>query len=402
MRAYKYKAISNGGETVKGVIDAYDEFEAVAKIKETCDVILDIDEVKKSRGEAINLNEPLTVSEKVLALTANQFAILLKAGLPLSRTVEVIAQQTSDNLMKRYLDTAKDDVAAGYSLAQALEIRGKKIPPAFIETIRAGESSGTLEHSFEKLSSYYEKSYKLRRKVKNAMTYPLMLILLSIVVVIVVVKMAVPTISDVVESSGGQLPGPTRLLLNIYEFFGNNGLIVLAIVAILIVAYILWSKTENGKMTMGRIMLKMPILGDVNTMNAASEFAGNMMTLLSAGLSVTQALSIVARVISSYPVAQSIGSAVFGVEEGKRLGDVLRDNPYFPPLLVEMTAVGEESGSLEETLETIGAYFDSEVEEKSAKALGMLEPIMTIFLGVIIGFIVISLYLPMFTMYTGM
>ena len=402
MRAYKYKALSAGGKKVNGVVEAYDEFEAVAKIKDTCDVILDIDEVRESRGEAIHLNEPTKLSEKVLALTANQFAILLKAGLPLSRTVEIVANQTNDALMKRYLNLVKDDVAAGYSLAQALELRAKKMPAAFIETVRAGEASGTLEHSFEKLAVFYEKSYKLRGKVRSAMTYPLLLIALSVVVVIVVVKVAVPTIGNMISETGGQMPWPTQFLLDLYDFMGQWGLLILLLVAILIVAYLFWSKTEGGKETMGKVMLRLPILGDLNTMNAASEFAGNMMTLLSSGLPVTQCLNITGKVMSNYVVAQSVSGAVFGVEEGKKLGDVLRDNKYFPPLLVEMTGVGEESGSLEETLETIGAYFDSEVEEKSAKALGMLEPIMTIILGVVIGFIVIALYLPMFTMYSGM
>lgn len=401
MRAYKYKALSGSGQKVNGIVEAYDEFEAVAKIKQTCDVILDINEVKESKREAFHLNEPMWVSEKVLSLTANQFAILLKAGLPMSRTVEVIAQQTTDALMKRYLLQVKDDVAAGYSLAQSLELRGKKIPIAFIETIRAGEASGTLEQSFEKLASYYEKSYKLRAKVRSAMTYPLLLIVLAVVVVIVVVKMAVPTIAGVMGDAV-EMPWPTQFLLNVYTFFQKNGLVFLIVVAILVIAYILWSKTENGKMSVSKFQLKIPVLGAVNSMNAASEFAGNMMTLLSAGLSVTQALSITGRVMSNYAVGQSVSAAVFGVEEGKRLGDVLRDNPYLPPLLTEMTSVGEESGALEDTLKTIGNYFDSEVEEKSAKALGMLEPIMTIVLGIIIGFIVIALYLPMFTMYNGM
>ncbi|HQC35725.1 MAG TPA: type II secretion system F family protein, partial [Bacillota bacterium] len=137
-------------------------------------------------------------------------------------------------------------------------------------------------------------------------------------------------------------------------------------------------------------------------LNAASEFAGNMMTLLSSGLPVTKALSITGKVMSNYVVGKSVAGTVFDIEEGKRLGDVLRDNPYLPPLLTEMTAVGEESGSLEETLRIIGAYFDSEVEEKTTKAISMLEPMMTVFLGVVIGFIVIALYLPMFTMYSGM
>ena len=399
MKAYKYKALSLSGKKVSGVVEAYDEFEAVSKIKESCNVILDIAEVKAVKKEGININDPLWVSEKVLALTASQFAILLKAGLPTARTVDIIAHQTTDNLMKRILLEAKEDVLAGYSLAQSLETRGKKIPQAFIETVRAGEASGTLENSFEKLAAYYEKSYKLRAKVKGAMRYPIMLIVLAIVVVIVIVNVAVPTIAGMIEEGGGKMPGPTQFLLDIYDFFHNHGIAVLIVCAVLGIIYALWAKTEDGKEKLGELALKLPVLGQVNTLNAASEFAGNMMTLLSSGLSVTKALAITGKVMSNYVVGKSVAGAVFGVEEGKRLGDVLRDNPYLPPLLTEMTSVGEESGSLEETLKTIGEYFDSEVEEKTGKAIGMLEPMMTIFLGVVIGFIVIALYLPMFTMY---
>ncbi len=402
MKVYRYKALSLSGKKVSGMVEARDEFEAVTKIKESCNVILDIVEVKRRKREGINLNDPLWVSEKVLALTASQFAILLKSGLPIARTVEVIAQQTTDNLMKRILLQVKDDVLSGYSLAQSLETRGKKIPQVFIETVRAGEASGTLENSFERLAAYYEKSYKLRGKVKGAMRYPIILVLLSIVVVIIVVNVAVPTISNIISSTGGTMPWPTQFLLDVYNFFKKNGLGVIIGLAVLGIIYFLWGRTEDGKVKRGELALKLPVLGKINTLNAASEFAGNMMTLLSSGLPTTKALSITGKVMSNYVVGNSVAGTVFDIEEGKRLGDVLKDNPYLPPLLTEMTAVGEESGSLEETLKTIGEYFDSEVEEKTARAIGMLEPMMTIFLGVVIGFIVIALYLPMFTMYSGM
>lgn len=402
MKAYKYKALSHSGKKLSGVVEAYDEFEAVSKIKESCNVILDIVEVKGGKKERINLNDPLWVSEKVLALVASQFAILLKSGLPTARTVEIIAQQTNDNLMKRILLQVKEDVLAGYSLAQSLDSRGKKIPQAFIETVRAGEVSGTLENSFSKLADYYENSYKLRGKVKGAMRYPIMLIVLSIIVVIVVVNVAVPTISNMISSTGGSMPWPTQFLLDVYNFFKKYGFGIIIGLAVLGIIYAVWGKTEEGKVKRGELALKLPVLGQINTLNAASEFAGNMMTLLSSGLPVTKALSITGKVMSNYVVGKSVAGTVFDIEEGKRLGDVLRDNPYLPPLLTEMTAVGEESGSLEETLRIIGAYFDSEVEEKTTKAISMLEPMMTVFLGVVIGFIVIALYLPMFTMYSGM
>ena len=402
MVAYRYKAISKSGSKVSGVIDAYDEYEAVAKIKEECDVVLKIEEVPEGKKEPIDINEPLWVEDKVLALTASQFAILLQSGLPASRTVAVIAEQTDNKLMKKILSQVAEDVAAGYSLSGSLETRGKKIPATFIETVRAGEQSGTLEESFKRLHDYYDKRSRIRSKVKGAMIYPLLLVFLAIVVVTIVVKVAVPTVLGVIIQNGGDVPLPTKMLLGIYNFFEKFGILFLIVLILLVIGFKMWQRTENGRIKTSQWMLKLPVLGKINRMNVASQFASTMTTLLSAGLPTSQAVRITGKVMDNYSAGNSVASASVGLEEGKRLGEVLRDNPYLENLLVEMTAVGEESGSLEDTLTTIGAYYDQETEQASAKALSMLEPAITIVLGVVIGFIVISLYLPMFTMYTGM
>lgn len=383
-------------------MEAYDEFEAVARIKESCLVVLKVEPVPERKRERIDLNEPLWVSDKVLSLTASQFAILLRAGMPMSRTVEVIAQQITDRLMKRILTETAKDVSAGYSLSHSLETRGKKIPLTFIETVRAGEESGTLEQSFEKLTAYYEKSHKIRSKVRGAMMYPIFLAILAVVVIAVVITVTVPVMADIIEGGGGELPLPTRMLLGMSAFFSKWWWLVLGLIAALVIGLKLYGRTEKGRTRFARIALRIPILGKINRMNAASQFANTMSTLLTAGLPITRALAITGKVMDNYAVGLSVSNCALGIEEGKRLGDVLRGNPMLPPLLTEMTAVGEESGSLEDTLDTIGAYFDSEVQQASAKALSMLEPIITVVLGLVIGFIVLALYLPMFTMYNSM
>lgn len=401
MTVYKYKALSKDGSKVSGVVEAYDEFEAVARIKAECSVVLKIDAVPEKRRRRVDLNEPLWVNDKVLSLTASQFAILLKAGMSTARTVEIIAQQTTDRLMKRILTEVAQDVAAGYSLSQSLETRGKKIPMAFIETVRAGEESGTLEESFARLVTYYEKSYKIRSKVRGAMMYPLFLAVLAVVVIIIITNVTVPVVANIIVGSGGELPLPTKILLGVYEFFGRWWWLVIGLLAAAVTGGILYGKTEKGRMRYARLSMRLPVLGKISVLKSASQFAGTMATLLAAGLPVTRALTITGRVLDNCAVGATVDQCTLGIEEGRRLGDVLRPNPYLPPLLTEMTAVGEESGALEDTLTTIGAYFDSEVERASGKALSMLEPIITIVMGVVIGFIVIALYLPMFTMYNG-
>jgi len=398
MLAYKYKAISHDGSKVSGVVEAYNEFEAVAQIKTECSVVLKITPIAEKRREPININEPLWVSDKVLSLTAAQFAILLRAGLPAARTVEIIAQQTTDKLMQRILTQVAGDVAAGYSLASSLESRGKKIPLTFIETVRAGEESGTLEHSFERLKAYYEKSYKLRAKVRGAVMYPAFLSALAVVVVIIVVKVAVPVVADVIIGNGGELPLPTRILLGAYDFFGKWWALLLSLLTAALIGLVLWQRTDKGRVDCAKLVIKLPVLGKLSLLKSAAQFAAAMNTLLAAGLPMPHALNITSRVLDNSAVGKTVGDCIMGVEEGKRLGDVLHNNPYLPPLLTEMTAVGEESGYLEDTFATIGAYYDNEAEQASAKALAMLEPIITVVMGLVIGFIVIALYMPIFTL----
>lgn len=401
MNCYKYKAQSADGSKVSGVIEAHDEFEAASRIKLEYPIILKLTQIQSNNKRHIDLNEPMWVSDKVLSMTASQFAILLRAGMSAARTVEVIAEQTADRLMKRILKSAAQDVMAGQTLASSLEKHGKKIPAAFIETVRAGEESGTLEKSFERLGIYYEKAHKMKSKVRGAMMYPAFLAVLAVIVVAIVITVTVPVMSGIITSSGGEIPVPTRILLAISDFLSNRWWVLIIVVAAIAALLISMRFNDKGKRILALVALKMPVIGRINVMKSAAQFANTVSTLLSAGLPITQCLAITGRVIDNFAVGKIVSGYVAGIETGKSLGSVMKDDPYLPPLLVEMTAVGEESGALEQTLENIGEYFDSETEQASAKALSMLEPAITIGMGIIIGFVVISLYLPMFTMYSN-
>ena len=213
MTSFKYRARTTEGSVVNGFIEAYDEFEAVDQLRRTYPIVEKLDAIKEKKSINIDINEPLWVTDKVLSLTASQFSIMLKAGLPMSRVVDLIAKQTSDKLMKRILTACAADVAAGYSLARSLEKNGKQIPAVFIETVRAGEESGTLERSFETLQVYYEKAHKLRSKVKSALIYPIMVIILAIVVVGIVMVVLVPTMTGIFENMGSEIPIISQILI---------------------------------------------------------------------------------------------------------------------------------------------------------------------------------------------
>ncbi|MEG1240817.1 MAG: type II secretion system F family protein [Oscillospiraceae bacterium] len=401
MDIYKYKALSPEGTQVKGVVEAYDEFEAAAQIKQTCPIVLQL-ELVPGKKERIDLNEPLWVSEKVLAMVCSQFSILLKAGLPIVRTVELIADQTSDRLMKKILRQVAGDVSSGYSLAASFTLRGKKIPVAFLESVRAGEEAGTLEAAFERLVTYFNKSYTMKRKVRSAMMYPAFLCVLAVIVVSIIMIVTMPVLVGIFDGFGGELPLPTRILIGISDGLTAFWPFILVGIAALFFLFKLYGRTAAGRLKLSQLALRLPVLGKMNLLKGAAQFANTLSTLLSSGLPLPRALHATSRVLDSYAMGQAVGQAILGVEEGRALGAVLNEDPYLPPLLKEMAAVGEEAGTLEDTLATIGAYYDSETETATGKALAMLEPAITIVMGVVIGFIVIALYIPMFTMYSGM
>lgn len=402
MNSFKYRAKAEDGSTVRGIIEAYDEYEAVDQIRRNYPVVESIKPLKQGKRVNIDLNEPLWVSDKTLSLTANQFYIMLKAGIQMSRVIELIAEQTPDKLMKRILKACAADVAAGYSLAGSLEKNGKKIPAVFIETVRAGEESGTLEASFLSLEAYYKRAHKTKKKIKSAMTYPILVLVIAVVVIAIVMIKLVPTMTDTLQGFGVELPLATRILIGISNFFVKAWYIVLIVIAALVLGFYLFGKSEKGKLLYSKIRMKIPKIGKITRMNAAAQTANTLSALLAAGLPLAKALDITSRVLDCKCVGEELNKAVAKIESGMSLADAIKDSVYLPDMLKEMITVGESSGSLEETLATIGQYFNDEAQAASDAALAMIEPMITIILGVVVGFIVIAIYVPMFSMSSGM
>lgn len=402
LNTYRYRAISKQGAKVNGVVEAQNEYDAVTRIKEHCDFVTDIRQVQEKNGlltKEIGSKKP---KAKSLSLMCSQFSVLLQSGLNIRRVVETVAGQTTDKKLKKVLAKVAEDVGSGYSLAGSMENQGDYFPIALIETVRAGEESGALEHSFARLTTYYENSYKTRAKVTNALTYPIFVLLVATVVMIVMMAKVIPSFLSIFDDLGTDLPLCTVLLINSSHFFQNTWLLWLAFIAAAILFWRLYRKTEKGAVRLSVLAMRIPVLGKINRMNGASQFANTMSTLLSAGLGIGRALNITARVLDNRYLSKCTDRFIMGVEAGRRLGDCMEEANCYPQLLAEMTAVGEETGTLEETLMKIGRYFDGEVETATTKAISMLEPTLLVATAIIAGFIVVSLYLPMFAMYGAM
>ena len=302
MQIYKYQAISKGGEKVSGVIDGFNEFDAVERIKKTCDVILTISQVKEDAPGLLNMEiGGNKLNTKAFTVMCSQFAIILRSGIPIARTIHLIADKTTDKKINHILKQVGEDVEAGHSVYASFKERGEKLfPQIFLETIRAGEESGSLDKAFETMYLHYDKQVKLKNKVKGALAYPAFVLFVAIVVVIVLMVAVVPTFTAIFESYGAQLPLITQALIAISNFFRDYWL-VLAIIAIaLVIVYKFVSANEDGRLWLAKTSLKLPVFGNINILTAASEFANSMTTMLGAGLPITRSLSISAKVISNY------------------------------------------------------------------------------------------------------
>lgn len=401
MITYQYSAIAKDGTRVRGVMQAIDEYAAVDKIKETCPVVTRITPVREGGFRKLMQMEvgPAKINTKALSVMCSQFAIILKSGVSISRCMEMIAEQTQDKRLRKMLFSASEDVAQGNGVARSLEKNCRGLPITFIETVRAGEHSGTLEHSFETLEKYYEKSYKISQKVRRALSYPIFVVCIAVIVLIIVMAKVVPTLAETFIDLDGELPLITVAMIAMSNFFARYWLWIIGVMILLAVALKYLTNTEKGRVAWSKFRLKIPVLGNIALLNGASQFANTMAALMTAGLSVHNALDITAKVMDNYVLALETSMMSGRIEEGRRLGECMRQSKYFPKTLIEMCAIGEDTGELEATLETTGSYFDNEAEHETEKAIAKLEPSILVIMAIFAGFIVISIYLPMFTMY---
>lgn len=343
------------------------------------------------------------INMKAFTVMCSQFAIILRAGIPIARTVHLIADKTTDKVLKRILTQVADDVEAGRSISASFEERGGKLlPPTFVDTIRAGEETGSIDTAFNTMHRHLDKQTRMGARVRGALAYPVFVLFIAVIVVIVIMVKVVPTFTAIFDSYGAELPGITKALIAISHFFSRWWMVLLGVGIVIYIAYKLYGNTEDGRLNLARTARKLPVLGNINELNSASQFANSMATMLSDGLPLTRAISITAKVIDNYFVSQEIGKLSGRLEEGHGLGVSLRESACMPDILTDMVAVGEETGELQATMETVASYYDNELEQAINAAIAKLEPTLLVFMAIVAGFIVIAVYMAMFSMYSVM
>lgn len=402
MKTFKYTARSAQGSVSEGVIEAPTQSEAVQQLRSDGLIITKLDEVTGARDIDLRLGGRRT-KDTAISIMCKQLATIVDAGIPIVRALELVSHQADDKTLKKILQDVSDDVSAGYGLAESFEKYGPGLPNTFIETVRAGETSGNLGLVFNRMATYFEKSSKTKSKVKSAMIYPAFVLGIAVVVVVVIMIFAVPTFTSTFESMDIEMPLPTVIMIGTSNFMVNYWWVILLVIALLFVGIKLLKRyNEPFALAWSKIGIKLPVIGRINRMSACSQYASSMALMLEAGIPIVNGVAVAAQTMSNRYLSSKLLSVQPDLEAGRPLSELIAKTGAFPELVSELTAVGEQAGNMEGTLTVLADYYDNEVANSTARALGIMEPLLIVVLAVIVGGILLAVYLPMFSLYGGM
>ncbi|RJQ50502.1 MAG: type II secretion system F family protein [Nitrospiraceae bacterium] len=341
------------------------------------------------------------VKPKDIVIFTRQFATMIGAGLPLVQALEILSKQTENPAFAKMVEEIKNDVEGGSTFADALKKFPRVFSDLYTNMVAAGEAGGILDTILIRLATYIEKAQQLIRKVKGAMVYPAVVIAVAILVIVIIMVFVVPTFSKMFAQLGGTLPMPTQIIINLSEFLGGaGGIIILAGVIAFIVFVAQFRRTETGKLTTDRILLRLPVVGVLFRKVAVAKFTRTLGTLVSSGVPILDGLNITAKTAGNKVIERAVMGVRQGVSEGKTIAEPLTQSKVFPPMVTQMIAVGESTGALDNMLGKIADFYDEEVDQAVSTLTSMIEPMLMIFLGGTVGFIVVAMYLPIFKLIT--
>jgi type IV pilus assembly protein PilC len=394
---YKYTVRDKMGKAVTGTLEGDTRDAVSAKLRSLGYMIVSLDENVDLLGGLGSIKIGGHVKAKDLTIFARQFSTMIDAGLSLTKCLSILAQQTESEMLRDVIAQVGRDVEAGQSLSDSMGKHGKVFPPIFVNMVRAGETGGVLDDVLRRVADFFENDAALKAKIKSAMTYPAAMGGLVLIILIAMMVFVVPVFQKMFADMGGQLPFMTQILVNISEGAHSwPGLITLVVIGGGIVLFRWWKGTAAGLLMWDAIKLNMPVVGPLVRKMSLARFTRTFGTLVSAGVPILSALDIVANTAGNEVVSNAVKKMRSAVKEGETIAKPLSESPVFPSMLVQMIAVGEETGALDAMLNKVADFYDEEVATAVDSLTSLIEPLMMATLGVIVGSIVIALYMPMF------
>ncbi len=397
MPVYLWEGKNKKGDKQKGELDAASEDAVRAHLNRLRLTPVKIKKKPKDLFENVSFLQP-KVTEKDIIIFARQFSTMIDAGLPIIQCIDIQYGQQKNPTFKKILKNIKDSVESGSTLADSLKKFPKEFDDLFVNMVAAGEAGGILDTILRRLAAYMEKASKLKKQVKGAMTYPIIVLIVAALVIAVILVFVIPVFKEMFEDMGGQLPGPTLIVISISNFVKSKILYILLGIVLFIIAFKRWYKTAKGRALVDDVLLKLPIFGILLRKVAIAKFTRTMGTMLASGVAILEALDIVAKTSGNKTVETSIYRVRSGIAEGRTMADPLAEGDVFPAMVCQMIAVGESTGALDAMLEKIADFYDDEVDQAVENLTSMIEPFMMVFLGLTIGGLVVSMYLPIFKM----
>jgi len=394
MPVFEYTARNaSTGQILKGTLDVPSRDDVLKHIKQQKMIVVNVREQPKSV-----LSRPKAIKTRDLVIFTRQFATMINAGLPLVQSLDILAKQTENKALADVTRQVVFDVESGHTLADAFSKHPKAFPELYVNMVAAGEAGGILDTILLRLAGFLEKSDALMRKVKGAMVYPGVIMSVAAIAVAVLLIFVIPTFQKMFASVGMELPLPTRIVIGMSDFLINYWWVLIGVIVALIWAIRAYYRTSDGQLRIDTMLLNAPVLGDLLRKSAVSRFTRTLGTLISSGVSILDGLEITAKTAGNRVIHDAVMASRQSIAGGETISAPLEKSKVFPPMVISMIAVGEQTGGLDEMLSKIADFYDEEVDVAVSALLSLMEPMMIVVLGVIVGGMVVAMYLPIFDM----
>jgi type IV pilus assembly protein PilC len=399
VKTYEYSVRDRKGKLVKGTLEAQNETALVQKLKGMGYAPVSVRETGGGMQREISLPGGNRITLKDLAIMSRQFATMVNSGLSLLRSLSILADQTENKALAKVLDEVRQNLEGGQSLSSSLAKHPRAFPPIMVNMIRAGETGGFLDKVLLQIAENFEAEVKLRGKIKSAMTYPVVVFTIALLSVAGMLLFIVPIFASMFDNLGATLPAPTRALVFLSAAMKIGAI---PLVVLLVALFVVWGRVKHRqdvRDVVDPLKLKLPIFGDLFRKIAISRLTRNLGTMLAAGVPILQSLDIVAETSGNAVVGKAIRAVQDSVRQGEALAKPLTDHPVFPPMVVQMMSVGEDTGALDQMLAKISDFYDQEVEATTEALTALIEPLMIAFLGGVVGSMIVALYMPIFKVF---
>ncbi|MGB9679467.1 MAG: type II secretion system F family protein [Thermoanaerobacteraceae bacterium] len=398
MALYKYKVKNMSGELLTGSLEKDSKAQCIDELKSKNYFIIDLKE-EIIKQDVLDFSSFKKVKIKDIAVFCREFSTLINAGLPIVSSLATIKEQTENKKFKKALNQIYEDVQKGGTLSDSMRRHSDIFPPLLFNMVEAGEVSGTLDKVMNDLSDHFEKENELNQKVKSALTYPAIVTIVAIFVVIFLITNVLPIFIGMFKDAGAQLPLPTIILLTISYYLTRYWYLFIGVILLIIYVFIKILNTKRGKFFYDKLVLNIPVFGPLNRKIITTRFTRTLAALINAGIPLIKSMEVIEKVVGNTFVAEGLRNAQDDIKKGMALSEPLKSLNIFPPMVIQMINIGENSGSLDKILSKTADFYDSEVDTSVSQMTTLLEPLIIVVLAVVVGFIIISIIMPIFQIY---